>query len=328
MDITEEMLANTRARSKDDASVYDSVRDEPSDEGDWPSDLNNIAELQAEISPIPQYPFMDENCRLQETMPMSTFVRVYLAQLKMWDALQEFEAEWVQYLCDHDLEDESQVPNLSDIPDEYVAHFFLEERLNRLKSLVEKNQTVQKKRLTAIERMVKSRDVWRQRHMVVAQDKHRYDKQLADLSNRGQQYEPTLLDMKEKLDVASEQRMLMEVERDRLLGHLDNLKSAERRRREEAGEPVDEPTPRKKDPIEIVLEEARRKRLAKANRPKPPKDSEWPHPKVHANRQSTEDVGPFTFGESRRGTDATLNSQAMNLHANVQGFQSGQVHIN
>ncbi|XP_036444258.1 sperm-associated antigen 16 protein [Colossoma macropomum] len=149
------------------------------------------------------------------------FLRNFLVKMGMSRTLDCFQTEWFEMLQKGKL----KTDEVGFVPDLYTHNQLLD---NELKNVQRERDSYKQAALQAGETIVKlqkERDFHRLQHKRVVQEKNRLIEDIKRLKKHYASYEPALRQLKEKYQTALRQKMLVSIERDRVIGQVHNLDS-------------------------------------------------------------------------------------------------------
>lgn len=140
------------------------------------------------------------------------FVRNFMIKAGMKRSLEAFNTEW------YELNSKGKLPaELSTaVPDIYLRNEELDLQARLLREQVDKMRVVAQRAEATWDKFRKERDFHRMHHKRVVQEKNKLIDDLRRLRNHMRSYEPTIEELKRRLETAMKEKMLIKLERDRL----------------------------------------------------------------------------------------------------------------
>lgn len=148
------------------------------------------------------------------------FVRNFLVRLSLIKTLNCFQNEWYEKLQKGDLKSE----DAGIVPDIYQKNQELNNEVKFLRAEAERYKIAAEKAKEEFIKMKKERDYHRMHHNRVAQEKNKLINDLKRLKAHYESYEPLLKTMKIKYDTALREKVMNQLEKDRVLAELKQLK--------------------------------------------------------------------------------------------------------
>ncbi|XP_076130199.1 sperm-associated antigen 16 protein [Alosa pseudoharengus] len=149
------------------------------------------------------------------------FFRNFLVKMGMSRTLDCFQTEWYEMQQKGLL----KIGQVDFVPDAYSHNQLLD---NELRNVQKERDSYKQAALKAAETLVKlnkERDFHRLQHKRVVQEKNRLIEDIKRLKKHYASYEPALRQLTDKYQVSLKQKMLVSLERDRVLGHVHNLEA-------------------------------------------------------------------------------------------------------
>ena len=175
-----------------------------------------------------------------------SFVRAFLSQMRLHETLNVFQAEWYRLEATNML-DRSQIGK---IPLMYLDYFYLDQKLRKLESEVNRMKKTATRVQEAWKHLKVQRDENKLNHMRVGHEKQAILKTMHGLLRQTKQKMPTLDDYNAKIESADKDRMLLELDVQRLRQVHERLLAAQPK-----PQPVEVSTkkvePPKKEPLNI-----------------------------------------------------------------------------
>jgi hypothetical protein len=136
----------------------------------------------------------------------------------MLRTLEQFESEW------YELKAKGQLPaDVGEVPDAYMHTRVLEDEVAMLRREVGDAKVLAAKAHETWDKFRKERDFHKMHHKRVVQEKNLLLRDMARLKKHYNLYEPTIEELRHKYEVAMKEKMMMKLERDRLLTKVDGL---------------------------------------------------------------------------------------------------------
>lgn len=149
------------------------------------------------------------------------FIRNFLIRAGLSRSLDAFNTEWFELKQKGGLPGEDAMA----VPDVYAQNQRLEELATRLRLELGHAQEVAAKAQSTWDRFRKERDFHRMHHKRVVQEKNKLIVDIRRLKHHYEQYEPTLVELRTKYELAMKEKMLLRLERDRLAARIAALES-------------------------------------------------------------------------------------------------------
>lgn len=226
---TEEEMQDLLLEDSDDDFEYEEVAvDSEDEEDDGSEDLEAAmrslqgekkGEEGAEGEDIPAGPQPGEVTRRPEVV--DDFIRNFLLKMKMSRSLEAFETEWYELAATGKLNDE----DVSTVPDIYLRNQELDDTVKALRAETEHVKNIAGKATATWDKFRKERDFHRMHHKRVGQEKNKLLTDIKRLRKHYQQYEPTIKELRHKYEVAMKEKMLIRLERDRMLAKVEALEN-------------------------------------------------------------------------------------------------------
>ncbi|KAH0795947.1 sperm-associated antigen 16 protein [Histomonas meleagridis] len=140
------------------------------------------------------------------------FVRAILSQMRLHETLNTFQAEWYRLESTGSL-DKSQITK---VPIMYLDYYYLDQKLRKLQSDVQHMKDAATKVQKTWAKLKTSRNGYKLAHMRVGHEKHRTLEAIRSYLHQTNQKMPTLDDYNSKIETADKDRMLLELEVQRL----------------------------------------------------------------------------------------------------------------
>lgn len=149
------------------------------------------------------------------------FIRNFLIKAGLTKTLETFNTEWYGKKAKGELRDE----DVSTVPDVYVRNAQLDAIIKELRAELKENQEIASKAQGTWDRFRKERDFHRMHHKRVMQEKNKLIVDIKRLKKHYETYEPTLAELREKYESAMKEKMLMRLERDRIVAKITGLEA-------------------------------------------------------------------------------------------------------
>ncbi|CEM06778.1 unnamed protein product [Vitrella brassicaformis CCMP3155] len=160
------------------------------------------------------------------------FIRNFLMKFNMKETLEAFQSEW------YELQEAGKLADSEGalvVPDVYVTQQTMADEIRSLKTELSQTRAIAAKAKSGWDKFRKERDFHRMHHRRVVQEKNKLITDLRRLKKHYDQYEPTLHELKTRYESVMKEKMLLRLERDRLLGKVDTLQR-QTTKKSEAGE--------------------------------------------------------------------------------------------
>jgi hypothetical protein len=148
-----------------------------------------------------------------------SYVRAFLTQMRMHETLNVFQAEWYRLEATSSL-DRSKIGK---VPLMYLDYYYLDQKLRKLDSEVKRMKDTATRVQKTWARLKIDRDGYKLAHMRVGHEKHATLESIRGLLHQTKQKMPTLDDYSAKIESADKDRMLLELEVQRLRQLHDRL---------------------------------------------------------------------------------------------------------
>eukprot|EP00501_MAST-03F_sp_TOSAG23-6_P000280 GSMAST32.ASY1.ANO1.286.1 assembled CDS len=155
------------------------------------------------------------------------FIRNFLIKMGMMRALESFNTEWYQLQMRKNV----NKTDLEDVPDIYLQNQKLNRQIQEMSNEVSQMKIVADKAQGTWDKFRKERDFHRMHHFFtihkrVVQEKDKLVKNIRRLKKHYAGYEPALKSIRQKYEQITKAKMLLTLERDRLLGKNKTLEEA------------------------------------------------------------------------------------------------------
>ena len=198
------------------------------------------------------------------------FIRNFFIKMKLNRSLDSFNSEWYELQSKGKLNAE----DIEVVPDIYLRNQELDEQVKALRVEVDKMKVIAAKAQGTWDKFRKERDFHRMHHKRVVQEKNKLIVDIKRLKKHYSSYEPTLNELRNKYEIAMKEKMLMRLERDRLVAKCEALE-AQMKSLEESQKQGSSPNvpPSQEDPsLRGGRESRRRKERGKASATPLPSD--------------------------------------------------------
>lgn len=167
-----------------------------------------------------------------------SFVRAFLTQERLHETLNMFQAEWYRLEATESL-DKSKITK---VPLMYLDYFYTDQKLRKLETEVKRMQNNASRIQDTWAKLRVQRDNYKRTHMRVGHEKHAALESIRSIVNQVNKKMPALDDMNAKIETADKDRMLLELEVQRLRQLHERLLAAQPKQ-----EPASQRTPKKKE---------------------------------------------------------------------------------
>jgi hypothetical protein len=164
-----------------------------------------------------------ENLGAKPTV-VDDFIRNFLIKLGMAQTLEIFNTEWYQ------MEEQGKlnIEDVGSVTDVYQRNEDLDEQVKLLRVEVNKSKMIADKARGTWDKFRKERDFHRMHHRRVVQEKNMLIRDMKRLKKHYSSFEPALKAMRAKYETAMKDKMLMKLEKDRLLNKITTLEETVR----------------------------------------------------------------------------------------------------
>jgi len=149
------------------------------------------------------------------------FIRNFLIARHMKRTLDEFNTEWYEKQAKGQLKEE----DIGVVPDIYMRNLELDEQVKSYQAEVGKMKAIADKAQGTWDKFRKERDFHRMHHKRVVQEKQKLVVDMKRLRKHYSAYEPTMKQLREKYEVAMKEKMLMRLEKDRMVSKVEALEA-------------------------------------------------------------------------------------------------------
>ena len=157
---------------------------------------------------------------------MDDFVRNFLVRAGMTSTLEKFETEWYELEATGKLNKDALGP----VPDLYNSNQDLNDRLARMRHDLEQARDVAERASGTWDKFRKERDFHRLHHKRIVQEKNKLLADIKRLRKHYAQYEPTIVELKRKYELAMKSKMLTQLESDKMSPKVREFQSAEQKK--------------------------------------------------------------------------------------------------
>eukprot|EP00195_Chlamydomonas_chlamydogama_P014730 CAMPEP_0202902622 /NCGR_PEP_ID=MMETSP1392-20130828/16959_1 /ASSEMBLY_ACC=CAM_ASM_000868 /TAXON_ID=225041 /ORGANISM="Chlamydomonas chlamydogama, Strain SAG 11-48b" /LENGTH=251 /DNA_ID=CAMNT_0049589413 /DNA_START=266 /DNA_END=1017 /DNA_ORIENTATION=- len=212
------------ADDSDDDFQYEEVEVMSDDEDDGVSEDLDAALRSLQAFTSKQEPTTSK--RTDEPLPgqvtrrpevMDDFLRNFFVKMGLSRTCETFEAEW------YELKATGRLEGSPSVPDVYQRNADLEEEVSGLRRELTGARSIASKASATWDKFRKERDFHRMHHKRVAQEKNKLIADIKRLKEHYAKYEPTILELKKKYETAMKEKMMVSLERDKLLARLEVL---------------------------------------------------------------------------------------------------------
>lgn len=149
------------------------------------------------------------------------FIRNFLIRRSLSRTLDAFNTEWFEKKARGQLNED----DINPVPNVYVKNAELDAQVSKLQDEVGRLVGVAAKAEGTWDTFRKERDFHRMHHKRVTQEKNRIMNDIKRLKKHYEAYEPTMKEMRTKYELAMKEKMLMRLERDRVMARVTALES-------------------------------------------------------------------------------------------------------
>lgn len=153
------------------------------------------------------------------------FIRNFLIKMEMSGSLETFNREWFEL---KNMNMQKGQKDLDHVPNIYLKNQRLEQQLKELNTEVEKTRALANKAQGTWNKFRKERDFHRMHHKRVVQEKGKLVTDIKRLKKHYAGFEPALKVLRAKYESAMKDKLLLRLERDRLLSKNKTLEEAVR----------------------------------------------------------------------------------------------------
>ena len=149
------------------------------------------------------------------------FLRNFFIKFGMKRTLDSFQQEWFELKTKGDL-DLCQMP---EIPQVYKENIELSNILASLQKEVDEARIIAEKSRSTYDKLRKQRDFQKINHRRVQQEKQKLNNDIKKLNDKYEQYQGTFDVLSNKYENAIKEKMLMKLEKDRLIAKVESLET-------------------------------------------------------------------------------------------------------
>lgn len=147
------------------------------------------------------------------------FLRNFFIKFGMKKTLDSFQQEWFELKAKGEL-DLSQMPK---IPEVYQTNAELSDELSALQQELDEARITAEKARSTYDKLRKQRDFQKINHRRVQQEKQKLNNDIGKLKRTYEQYQETFKTLSNNYETAVKEKMLMKLEKDRLIARVENL---------------------------------------------------------------------------------------------------------
>ncbi|KAJ9532037.1 flagellar WD repeat-containing protein Pf20 [Haematococcus lacustris] len=155
---------------------------------------------------------------------MDDFLRNFFVKMGLTHTCEAFEAEW------YELKATGRLETGAHVPDVYLRNAELEEEVAAVRRELAEARAIAGKASATWDTFRKERDFHRMHHKRVAQEKNKLITDIRRLKEHFAKYEPTILELKRKYEAAMKEKMLSQLERDKLISRVEAAEATLRSR--------------------------------------------------------------------------------------------------
>ena len=149
------------------------------------------------------------------------FLRNFFIKFGMKKTLDSFQQEWFELKT----KDELDLDGMPDIPPVYKANIQLSNVLTQLQKEVDEARIIAEKSRSTYDKLTKQRDFQKINHRRVQQEKQKLNADIGKLKKKYEEYQTTYEQLSNKYESAVKEKMLMKLEKDRLIAKVENLEA-------------------------------------------------------------------------------------------------------
>lgn len=149
------------------------------------------------------------------------FLRNFFIKFGMQKTLTSFQQEWFELRTKGEL-DKNQMP---EIPKVYKENIELSNVLTQLQKEVDEARIIAEKSRSTYDKLRKQRDFQKINHRRVQQEKQKLNNDVGKLKKKYEDYQGQFEMLSTKYENAIKEKMLMKLEKDRLLAKVENLEA-------------------------------------------------------------------------------------------------------
>ncbi|EAR99424.2 flagellar WD-repeat protein PF20 (macronuclear) [Tetrahymena thermophila SB210] len=150
------------------------------------------------------------------------FIRNFLIKHKMTRSLEVFQQEWYELSQKGRLTSDT----IGQVPDVYIRNEKLEDEMDYLRNELDKAKIIAEKAKATYDKLRKERDFHKMHHHRVQQEKKKLNNDIEKLKALHQQYETKYEELSQKYAHAMKEKMLLKLERDRLVAKNEALQKS------------------------------------------------------------------------------------------------------
>lgn len=139
----------------------------------------------------------------------------------MKKTLDSFQQEWFELKTKGELDMEE----MPEIPKVYKDNIELSNVLTQLQKEVDEARIIAEKSRSTYDKLRKQRDFQKINHRRVQQEKGKLNNDIGKLKKKYEDYQNTFEQLSNKYESAIKEKMLMKLEKDRLMAKVDNLEA-------------------------------------------------------------------------------------------------------
>lgn len=128
-------------------------------------------------------------------------------------------------LSQYKLKTEGRLADVGRVPDVYVQNQALDRRVHELMDELDQTRALAAKATATWDQLRKERDFHKMHHKRVVQEKNKLIGDIKRVKKHYTQYEPVIKELRSKYEVAIKEKMLVTLERDRLMARIDALEA-------------------------------------------------------------------------------------------------------
>lgn len=207
---------------------YDIISDGGDDDlGDGNVGLATLADIERSIQRKEEARVATEangrakvRCSVRPSL-VDDFIRNFYIKMNLSRSLNAFNSEWYELQSKGKLSAE----DVEVVPDIYLRNQELDEQVKTLRVEVDKMKVIAAKAQGTWDKFRKERDFHRMHHKRVTQEKSKLIVDIKRLKKHYTSYGPTLNELRRKYEIAMKEKMLMRLERDRLVAKCEALEA-------------------------------------------------------------------------------------------------------
>merc|ERR1711935_796298 len=169
---------------------------------------------------------MDPNERLSQVDTARSeagdeFLRNFFIKFGMKKTLDSFQQEWFELKT----KGEPDLAQMPEIPPVYKENIQLSNVLTQLQKEVDEARIIAEKSRSTYDKLTKQRDFQKINHRRVQQEKQKLNQDIGKLKKKYEEYQTTYEQLSNKYESAVKEKMLMKLEKDRLIAKVENLEA-------------------------------------------------------------------------------------------------------